>query len=271
MSSRVSVIIPTCDRPRLLRRAIQSVLGQSYRDIEVVVIDDSRSESAAWVTRDFRDSRVKYFRNCLTKGACGSRNTGIRVATGKFYTGLDDDDYFHPERIERLASAYHPRYSFVSSNMLEIWDNRRVLRFRRELEVERKDILWCNCVGNQIFTEMRKIEEVRGFNESLICHQDWDLWIRMIERWGKGLRLASCLYYLDMAHGGSRISYSDEKPIGMQEFFRVHGEKFTCAQRMIASMNVRKWSNRPHLARGVAALMLFGGWEYIVKKKLRIW
>jgi len=119
----VSVYIPTLSRLELLKRALSSVLAQSMVDFEVIVVDDGSSDGTLEYLAEIGciNSKVKYISNSSGKhGACRSRNIAIHAASGKFVAGLDDDDYFHPNRLEILISNYKKEYGFVASNHLVI-------------------------------------------------------------------------------------------------------------------------------------------------------
>lgn len=100
ISGLVSVIIPTYKRPNMLGRAIDSVLGQSYTNIEVVVVDDNsdgdkyRLETIQYMERYANDYRVKYIKHKTNQNGSAARNTGIQNSVGEYIAFLDDDDYF---------------------------------------------------------------------------------------------------------------------------------------------------------------------------------
>jgi len=107
MENKVSIIIPTYGRSDLLTRAIDSVLTQTHQDIEIVVVDDNHSDSESrlqtenMLKRYLGDSRVIYYKRDKNGGGAAARNSGIEQATGEYITFLDDDDYYHPEKIEK--------------------------------------------------------------------------------------------------------------------------------------------------------------------------
>jgi glycosyltransferase involved in cell wall biosynthesis len=92
----VSVIIPTYNRSQLLKRAIQSVLKQTYQDYELIIIDDCSKDNTTEIINQFKDNRIKYNRRTINSG--GSlipRQDGIKLSTGIYIAVLDDDDFWH--------------------------------------------------------------------------------------------------------------------------------------------------------------------------------
>lgn len=107
----VSVIIPTYKRPKMLGRAIESVLLQTYRDLELIIVDDNndndefRVETEIFMKRYEVDPRIKYIKHHYNKNGAAARNTGILNAKGEFLAFLDDDDYYLPDKIEKQINA----------------------------------------------------------------------------------------------------------------------------------------------------------------------
>lgn len=97
----VSVIIPTRDRAALLQRAVDSVLAQSIRDLELIVVDDGSRDGTAELVRAIQDDRLHLERISTPSGGGAARNIGISVATGKYIALLDSDDQWHPEKLAK--------------------------------------------------------------------------------------------------------------------------------------------------------------------------
>lgn len=100
----VTIYISTYNRLEKLKRAINSVLQQDYTNWELIVCDDASCDGTSDYMNDIcmKDSRIRYLRNDVNKGACETRNLGIFNAKGTFITGLDDDDEFTNDRISFL-------------------------------------------------------------------------------------------------------------------------------------------------------------------------
>lgn len=97
----VSVIVPTHNRSSLLSRAINSVLKQSHRVLECIIVDDASSDNSAEIVANFDDTRLVYLRHETSRGASAARNTGIAHSKAEMIAFLDDDDEWLPEKLEK--------------------------------------------------------------------------------------------------------------------------------------------------------------------------
>lgn len=97
----VSIIVPIYNSEKTLKRCIDSILNQSYTNIELLLINDGSSDSSGRICKSYLDSRIKYY-EIEHSGVSNARNVGLRNMTGKFLTFVDSDDYVHPEFIDTL-------------------------------------------------------------------------------------------------------------------------------------------------------------------------
>ena len=182
----VSVIIPTYNRAHLVGRAIRSVLAQTFRDFELIVVDDSSTDDTEDVIGSFADPRIRYLRHETNRGGATARNTGIRVACGEYIAFLDSDDEWLPEKLERQLST------FLDSDLRPLGVVRcglfRLLQSRwteanpiargwlYETILSRK----LDIVGPPTLLVKRQIEgKTLMFDESLPANQDWDYLLRL--------------------------------------------------------------------------------------------
>lgn len=126
----VSIVIPYYNRPQKIRRCLDAVLGQSYSNIEVIVIDDASQE----ILEPNGDSRVKVFRNAENLGPGPSRNVGFQHAKGEFVTFLDSDDYWELDFLESTVTALilNPAAVMVYANGWNVDEGGQVLGDRRD-------------------------------------------------------------------------------------------------------------------------------------------
>ncbi len=97
----VSVILPTYNRCNLLKRAIESVLSQTYKNLELIIINDASTDKTEEVVNNYNDNRVKYFKNKENKGLSFNRNLGIKKSRAKYVAFLDDDDEWLPTKLKK--------------------------------------------------------------------------------------------------------------------------------------------------------------------------
>ncbi|MBG1243197.1 glycosyltransferase family 2 protein [Nostoc sp. NZL] len=109
MNPKVSVIIPAYNTEVYIAKAIESVLEQTLTDIEVIIVDDASSDKTVEVAKSFTDPRLKVIVNQQNLGAAAARNCALRAAQGEWIAVLDSDDWYAPERLEKLVSLAHER------------------------------------------------------------------------------------------------------------------------------------------------------------------
>jgi len=100
-----SIIIPTLNRDKRLRLAINSVVEQSFTDFELIIVDDGSANDVQAVINEFNDARIKIVRNQKSLGAAAARNKGIEAACGEWVVFLDDDDVFYSNRLESAVQG----------------------------------------------------------------------------------------------------------------------------------------------------------------------
>lgn len=187
---KVSVVIPTYKRPHWLSRAIESVLNQTYQNIEVVVVDDNdedslyRAETVDLMSKYLSDSRVIYIKNNNNQGGAFSRNIGVNSSNGNYITFLDDDDYYEITKIEKQSHFYeekskqHPKLGFVYCQM-SVFVNKKLTRktenfFDGHKIPYLKNLEGCIAGTPTIFMKKELFNEVGGF-KNLKSGQDWNL------------------------------------------------------------------------------------------------
>ena len=185
--SKVSVVIPTCNRPALLKRALRSVLAQTYQDFEIIVVDDG-TESAANVAEDFKDQRIHYLKNEGVHGGSAARNRGIEAAQGEFIAFLDDDDEWLSEKLKYQVTVLEKNPEAVASfcGIRALDEKSGKFLFERAgrhgvmqplAETLRRPFIWTSAL-------MVRARDLRSemFDELFPKNQEWDLEIRLLSR-----------------------------------------------------------------------------------------
>lgn len=241
----VSVYIPTHNRAKLLERAVMSVLNQTYKNIEVIICNDASQDNTEVVLTKFAnmDSRVRFISNESPQGACYSRNRCINLASGEFITGLDDDDEFMPERIERFVNIVRElNKSIICSNRVFKSSQSENIGHIYTGDINIGMMSSRNWVGNQIFTKTKYIKELHGFDESFPAWQDYDMWFRVINMYGACYRDSKPTYIFYVDDDRPRITTSSRSHMGYRAFILKHNDFLSKTD--IKNLHVQDMINR---------------------------
>jgi len=171
-------------------RALRSVLDQTYKDFEVIIIDDASEDNTGDAVKSFHDERVTYIRQKENKGGSASRNIGIKVAKGKYIAFLDSDDEWLPEKLEKQVALFESvplKVGAIYTGLIYIKEDNKQAGIRvPELAGNiSKHVVFDNCVGpiSSGIVKRECFEECGLFDETLPACQDWDIWIRIAKKY----------------------------------------------------------------------------------------
>lgn len=188
----ISVIIPTYNRGETLPRAVSSVLGQVGAAYELIVVDDGGSDDAAALLEPWR-GRLKLIALSRNMGVSAARNAGIREARGDYIALLDSDDEYLPGKLKAQLAYMEEKGQFLYSQCQERWirGGRRVNPRKKHLKRE-GDIfipsLSLSLISPSAFIARREFfDRVGLFDETLPACEDYDLWLRALEKYPVGL------------------------------------------------------------------------------------
>jgi glycosyltransferase involved in cell wall biosynthesis len=181
----VSAVIPTYNRAAFVPRAIQSVLRQTFCDLEVIVVDDGSPEATQDAVARFDDSRLRYIRLPKNMGQWHAENVGIAHARGEWVAFLDDDDEWAPEKLAKLLERANAiGASAAYSRKLRIGYEGPILP-KRDRPLPEGDVstsvltLLMPATPSAFMVRRDALISVGGFDESLPQAQDVDLWVRL--------------------------------------------------------------------------------------------
>ncbi len=180
---RVSVVIPTHNRVTWLPEAVESVLGQTYRDIELIVVDDASSDDTAELVQS-RWPTVRYLRLDERRGPSAARNAGLHAAASEWIAFLDSDDLWLPRKLERQLGALERtgRYRVCYTDEIWVRNGRRVNPKKKHHKhsgwIFAHSLRLCIVSPSSVVMHRSFFEEVGEFDESLPACEDYDLWLR---------------------------------------------------------------------------------------------
>jgi glycosyltransferase involved in cell wall biosynthesis len=240
---QVSIYIISRDRPKYLRRAINSCLSQSYSALEIIVVDDSSDSFSIFeFAKEFNEKTVQFYRTEVPSGANVCRNIALKKSSGEFITGLDDDDFFTPKRIELMLKTYLANKDSVCAvssrhlfeSVLEKRGIKNSIKYSlkwittlvgRDKIIQISDVLNKNNIGNQVFTEKSRLVDCGGFDEELPALQDYETWLRLMKKYGPILRINKFLY-IKNDELDSITNVNRKKLLGFDYIYNKHHELF---------------------------------------------
>lgn len=196
-NDKISVVIPTYNRAYIIENAIQSVLSQSYENIEVIIVDDGSTDNTAKVVKNFKDNRIKYFYNENNQGQSAARNYGVSKAEGQMIAFEDSDDFWHSDKLEKQLAAL---YAFEEKNgaagfvyhrfSYDCGDGKYLNIPPKAAAADDKSgdiynlLLWDNIIGcPTLLVKKDCFLETGGFDTNLSALEDYDLVLKLSKRY----------------------------------------------------------------------------------------
>lgn len=227
----VSVILPTYNRSRTLGRAIDGVLAQSYRDFELIVVDDGSTDGTEGLLAAVADSRLRVIKGSQRRGAAHARNAGIRAARGQLVAFQDSDDEWLPGKLEcqvGLLESGPDEVGWVGgAYLVDSGTTRREVRSRA---LERGDDYDGELfIGEPFVTptwlvRRKSLLDAGLFDETMPCLEDWDLIFKLASR----CRFRSVADVILVRHASADSLFSDiaKRKAGLEVMLTRHRERW---------------------------------------------
>ena len=186
-----SVVLTTYKREHLLPRAIRSVLNQTFRDFELIVVDDGGDKVIVETVRSFEDKRIILISNERNIGVAASRNKGIKASRGEYISFLDDDDEYYPEFLTKTSSYFlSDKYGagFIWTGIRRVKDNGHGSEelytkvFPEEFNSIEKGLIAATTIGNGFGLTVRRecFKEVGYYDETVDGSEDTEFLFRLV-------------------------------------------------------------------------------------------
>jgi glycosyltransferase involved in cell wall biosynthesis len=189
-SPQVSVIVPVFNSDTTIRRALDSVTAQTFRDFEIIAVDDASTDRSIDAVTRGGDERVTLLRHPRNRGAGAARNTGVAAARGRWVAFLDSDDAWKPDKLARqlsvLAQAHDDIAACATGFNLHRDGRKLAISLTMRTWDFRRDILFGCTIspGSTLMVERRVFDEIGGFDENFRRLEDWDWLLRYSGRYG---------------------------------------------------------------------------------------
>lgn len=191
----VSVVIPVYNRENTLRRSIDSVLNQTYKNIEIIIVDDASTDGSLQLAQDYIPQGVKVIALTQNVGAAAARNVGMKAATGEYIAFQDSDDEWLPDKLKVQIDhmkgcgtqvSFCPYLLVLDDNLTQIYpsmDKVQMIASGGVRVILNKE----NVVGTPTIVMHREVMEQIGlFDESFLSFEDYDYFIRISQKYDIG-------------------------------------------------------------------------------------
>jgi hypothetical protein len=256
--ARVSVVIPTLDRPARLRRAIATVRRQTLIDWELLIVDDGSSRPVALSPDEVADTRIRVIRHPNTRGVSEARNTGLKHARAPWVAFLDDDDLWRQDKLElQLSEAERHGATFLFSGRYNVDENGYTLALKGAGSSENltRTLLLDNVVGEPSSVMARRdlFDRVGGFDPELSVIADWEMWVRL-SRVSLPLGIEKLTTAIVVHEDSMQRALSHQIPLELAAMQRRHADLLTAGQTDLGSgaidfwMTNMRWRGDPSLS-----------------------
>ena len=208
----ISVVIPSYNRKEFLKRSIDSAINQTKKPFEIIVVDDGSTDGTETMIKSDYDF-VKFIKQ-KNKGVSAARNIGIKVSIGEWICFLDSDDEWKKDKLEKQINAMksNPGYKFFHSNEIWIKNGIRINQKKKHKkyggDIFDKCLDMCRISPSSVMINKTVFDEVGNFNEDLVVCEDYELWLRICDKYR--------VFFIDepliIKYGGhqGQLSYSIE-------------------------------------------------------------
>ena len=223
---KVTIVLPTYNGSKYLRESIESVIDQTYKDWELVIVDDCSTDETLKIAGDYseRDGRIVVIHNRINKKLPASLNIGFEKARGEYFSWTSDDNIYEKDAIEKMVGYLDANQNIpmVRANMLMIGENAEVIS--ESGEYGELKMLVANCVGACFLYRKSVAQSVGQYDETLFCVEDYDYWVRIMEQYGTIGNIREFLYQYRWHPGSLSSTKRDYVQSQLNEMRKRHVE-----------------------------------------------
>lgn len=179
----VSIITPSYNASRFISQTIGSVISQTYKNWEMIIIDDCSTDNSIMLIEDYinKDDRIKLIKLKRNSGPANARNRGIKEANGKYIAFLDSDDLWMPQKLEKQIKFMQDNRLSLTYSSYETMDinNKNINHRTIKKTITYRDMLKSNHIGN--LTGIYDCEKIGKYYMDNVGHEDYTLWLKIMK------------------------------------------------------------------------------------------
>jgi len=236
---KITVLMPVYNAEKFLKEAIDSILNQTFKDFEFIIINDGSTDNSKKIILSYNDKRIRYFENDKNLGVAGTLNRGLKLAKGEYIARMDADDIAYPIRLElEYSEIIKDKIVAVVASFYDVIDKEGKHLYAVKEASSAEEIYYAlqfrDCLGHPtvLFNKEIVLNEFHGYKS---CEaEDYELWLRISKKY-KILKIKKILHQLRIS-GISRVSRSKEKI--MKSAMRITLDNFSFFKKNSNEYNI---------------------------------
>lgn len=226
----VSVIVPTYNRAKVIHHCLNSIINQTYSNLEIIVVDDASNDHTESIVKSMDDSRIKYIRLNQNSQGTKPRNIGIESCTGKYIAFLDSDDAWLPDKIEKqlfYIKKNNEQDVLCFTGVILRWNSKEKIVINRNIQRNETiidyiiNVGWVQCGTFMCSSEIAKKTK---FSSIVRKHQDWDFCFRLAKNNCKFIYLKEALTVYNIDDGNNQISTNNRFDLSLEWINSIKNE-----------------------------------------------
>ena len=213
---KISIVLPTYNGEKYIRQSIQSIINQTFRDWELIIVNDCSDDKTAYIVKEFqdRDNRIHVITNKENMKLPASLNIGFSIANGEYLTWTSDDNLYRDNALAVLVDYLNKNKScYMVCALMNVIDDQGKIIYTN-IKYDAEVMLYNNCVGACFLYRREVLTEIGQYNVNKFLVEDYDYWLRILFRYGK-IDYIDTELYLYRLHDGS-LTGKKKKDIDIQ-------------------------------------------------------
>lgn len=184
---KISIVLPTYNGEKYIRESIDSVLRQTIKDWELIIVNDCSNDGTQAIIDEYarKDARIKVINNKINRKLPAALNIGFSKATGKYLTWTSDDNFYYDNALEKLSDFLDENQDsyMVCSDMQ--WINEQGMDLKLDTIYDNQRIIYNDCVGASFMYRREILNELGGYDEAFFLVEDYEYWFRIRLKYGR--------------------------------------------------------------------------------------
>lgn len=209
---KISIVLPTYNGAEYLAQSIESVIGQTFQDWELIIVNDSSTDNTLSIANTYasKDDRIRVITNAVNKKLPESLNVGFREAKGEYLTWTSDDNYYLPDALMEMNDYLDGNEDIVMVCAKIVFIDERDNRLDMDIAYNHTLMFYNDCVGACFMYRREVLHTVGEYDLDYFCVEDYEYWLRIIREYGRIEYIDKVLYMYRLQPNSLTVTKMDK-------------------------------------------------------------